>query len=246
MALEWTAEALRLSLFCVENVKIASADWKAITDQEEPQTQQNLAARRSLVGPFQGGVLNLSAVASRVDCVLLPKSPSETIDEGYVPTVGPWGVAVQDFSKATSAWLMAFEQPIYRLAFAGSLLAKCAGLQDAYTQLLALLQSVKGDPQRMRELIYRVSWPLNSTVVNGLPLHRITTWTALQIQLQLMVQTGIKTMTTEIPPTHVVRLEFDHSTDSERTKPFDRPTLVPIYEELVALASENAEKGEVL
>ena len=50
----------------------------------------------------------------------------------------------------------------------------------------------------------------------------------------------------ETPATYVIRLEFDHSTDVERTNPFDRAQLVPIYEELVALASENAEKGEVL
>ena len=51
---------------------------------------------------------------------------------------------------------------------------------------------------------------------------------------------------TEAPGTYVIRLEFDHSTDAERAAPFDRAQLVPIYEELVALASENAEKGEVL
>jgi hypothetical protein len=247
MALEWITETLRLSLFCAEDVKITPANWKAITDQDEPQTQQSFPARRIFSGPFQGGVLNLSAVGSRIDCVLLPKFPSATIDEGYVPTVGAWPDAGQSFVVSTSAWLAAFEQPIYRLAFGGSLLTKCAGLQDAYTQLLGMLQSVKGDPERMRELIYRVSWPLNSRTVDGLILHRITTWAALQIQLQLMMQTGTKTMTTGTPATtYVVRLELDHSTDAERTEPFDRGRLVPIYEELVALASENAEKGEVL
>jgi hypothetical protein len=241
--LEWTTETLRLSLFCAESAKITPAHWKAITGQDEPQTQQSLAGRRSFIGPFQGGVLNLSAIGSRVDCILLPRSPSETIEEGYVPTVGPWPDVARDFLKATSA---ALELPIYRLAFAGSVLAKCADLQDTYTQLLRMLRSVKGDPERMRELIYRVSWPLASGVLSNLIFHRITTWSAMQIQLQLMVQTGTKTTMTQTPATHVVRLEFDNSTDAERTESFDRTTLVPIYEELVALAFENAEKGEVL
>jgi hypothetical protein len=51
---------------------------------------------------------------------------------------------------------------------------------------------------------------------------------------------------TETGATYVIRFEFDHSTDSERMEPFDRAQLVPIYDELVALASENAEQGEVL
>src|SRR4051812_42475780 len=100
MALEWTTETLRLSLFCTENVKLTSADWKAITGQEEAETVQNVAPRRSLIGPFQGGVLNVSAVGPRVDCILLPKSPTETIGEGYVPTAGSWPSARDDFMKA--------------------------------------------------------------------------------------------------------------------------------------------------
>jgi hypothetical protein len=244
--LDWTAENLRLSFFCVDDAKITLAHWKAITGEDEPQTQQNLAGRRSFVSPFQGGVLNLSAIGQRVDCMLLPKSPSDTIDEGYVPAVGPWPDATRDFLKATCAWLTAFEFPICRLAFAGNLLAKCANPKDAYIQLLGLLRSIKGDPERMRELIYRVSWPLDSRVVNGLILNRITTWAVMQIQLQLFVQTGKKALMTGTPATHVVRLELDHSTDVDRTEPFNRATLVPIYEELVALALENSEKGEVL
>jgi len=246
MALDWTTETLRLSLFCSENVKLTIANWTTITGQDEPQTVQNVAPRRSFVGPFHDGTLNISAVGPRVDCVLLPKSPTEAIEEGYVPTIGSWPSACDAFVKATSEWLARFEQPVHRIAFGGSLIAKCESITDAYRQLLSMLQSVKGDPNRMRELIYRVSWPLQSKAVDGLLLNRITSWATLQIQLQLMVQTGAKTTMTETAATHVVRLEIDHSTDADRTNPFDRSQLVPIYRELVSLAAENAEKGEVL
>ena len=82
MALQWTTETLRLSLFLNENAKLSVGDWKAITGQDEPQTMQTLATRKSLIGPFQGGVLNVSTLGSRIDAVILPTSPTETIEEG--------------------------------------------------------------------------------------------------------------------------------------------------------------------
>jgi hypothetical protein len=61
-----------------------------------------------------------------------------------------------------------------------------------------------------------------------------------------LTQSGPTTVVNETPATIAIRLEFDHNTDAERIAPFDRHSLVPIYRELVALALENAEKGEVL
>jgi hypothetical protein len=245
MALEWTAETLRLSLFFSDTMKTTAADWTKVTGQDEPQTVQNVASRRSMIGPFQGGVLHITASGPRIDCILLPKSPTETVEEGYVPTIGTWPAVCTDFQKATSDWVAGFEQPIIRMAFAGTILAKCESLKDAYTQLLGLLKSVRGDPDKMKEVSFRINWPVNSRAANGLTLNRITSWAVLQIQLQLMIQTGTKTVVNETPATYVVRMEFDHNTDADRNLAFDRSMLVPIYDELVALALENAEKGEV-
>jgi hypothetical protein len=245
MELEWTAETLRLSLFFPNPVKVSLADWKTITGQDEPQTIQNTAARRSLIGPFLDGVLQVNAIGPRIDCVLLPKSPTETVEEGYIPQVGPLAATCAAFMDATKPWIESVQEPVHRMAVAGAALARCANLQDAYTKLLGMLQSVKGDPVRMRELVFRINWPVSSQKMQGLSLNRITVWSVLQVQLQLMVQTGQATVINETPATQVIRLEFDHNTDADRAEPFDRPILVPIYEELVALALENAEKGEV-
>ena len=160
--------------------------------------------------------------------------------------IGTWPTACDDFVKATSEWVATFEQPILRIAFAGTLLAKSDSPLDAYRQLLGLLKTVQGDPARMRELVFRINWPVKSKVANGLLLNRITHWSVIQIQLQLMLLTGTETVMSGTPATHVVRLEFDHNTDAERTELFERHQLVPIYNELVALALDNAERGEVL
>ena len=155
-------------------------------------------------------------LGSRIDAVILPKSPTETTEEGYVPQ-SAHGLAdapttskprlrgsLTSNTRSTASRLPAHSSP------------KLTASSDVYISLLGLLKSVKGDPERMRELIYRVSWPQKSKVVDGMTFHRITTWAALQIQLQLVVQTGMRSSTTETEATQVIRFEFDHSTDFER------------------------------
>jgi hypothetical protein len=246
MPLEWTAGTLRLSLFFPEAVRTTVADWSKVTGQDEPETIQNAAGRRSMIGPFHGGILQMNVIGPRIDCILLPKAPNETVEEGYVPTIGTVPKVLHDFVNATAGWLGELEQPLQRIAVAGTMLAKCENLPTAYATLIDMLRTVHGDPHRMKELVFRINWPRNSTAVNGLSLNRITTWSVIQIQLQILTQSGPTTVVNETPATIAIRLEFDHNTDAERIAPFDRHSLVPIYRELVALALENAEKGEVL
>src|SRR5437588_3802330 len=125
MALEWAAETLRLSLFFPNPVKVSVADWRTITGQDEPQTIQNTAVRRSLIGPFLDGVLQVNAIGPRIDCVLLPKSPTETVEEGYIPQVGALEATCAAFVDATKPWIESVQEPVQRMAVAGAALAKC-------------------------------------------------------------------------------------------------------------------------
>ena len=243
MALDWRTESLRLSLFFQQPVKFDVADWKLITGQDEPETIQKTVVARTLSGPFLDGVFHVNVIGSRIDCMLLPKAPTEMVEEGYFPHVGIFAAACSAFVDATKLWLEGIQEPVVRMAVGGGALAKCADLQDAYSALLGMLQSVKGDPTRMRELIFRVNWPVLSQKVQGILLNRISAWSVLQIRL--MVQTDQSAVINETAAAQVIRMEFDNSTDANRLVPFDQTNLVPIYEELVALALENAEKGEM-
>ncbi len=245
MALDWSAEILRVSLFSTDMVTLTAADWKTITGQDEAEIEQKVVARRTFSGPFLGGQLNVSAVGPRIDCILTPKPPTEAITEPFVPSVGSWPEARREFLKATQDWVGGIQVPVIRIAFGTTLLAQCADREAAYKALLGLLKSVQGDHTRMREMLFRINWPVNSKAVNDLLLNRITNWSVLQIHLQLMIQTDAKPLFDDLPTAHVVRLEMDHNTDAERTEPFDPNRLIPIYTELSELALENAEQGEL-
>jgi hypothetical protein len=48
----------------------------------------------------------------------------------------------------------------------------------------------------------------------------------------------------EQPAVHSIRLEFDINTSQAHAEPFKSDEYMPIFNELISLASENAEKGE--
>jgi hypothetical protein len=245
MALEWITETLRVSLFSTDKVSLTDADWKKITGQDEAETQQKVIGRRTMAGPYLGSLLTVSTVGSRVDCVLSPKAPTEPLEEGYVPSVGAWPAICNEFLNGTANWIGNFPAPVVRMAFGTTLLFRCADRRNAYDTLIGLLKTVEGDPERMSELIFRINWPVNSASVSGLKLNRITLWAVFEMHIQVTIPTVPELAIEDTPATFIVRLELDHSTDAKWTASFDQNRLVPIYKELVQLALENAEKGEV-
>jgi hypothetical protein len=97
----------------------------------------------------------------------------------------------------------------------------------------------------MRDLLYRINWPVKSKVVVGLTINRLTTWSSMKFLRKLLSVSGTEfSATADVGQLDAVRLEVDHNTDDARQAPFDAAQLVPIYRELVALACENAEQGE--
>lgn len=245
MTLEWIAENIRISLFSNEVVTLTNNDWKKVTGQEEPESQQKVLGRHTMSAPFQSGFLTITASGTRIDCVLSPK-PRKEVEEGYLPSLGDWPAACGAFLSATKQWVGQLSSPIVRIAFGAVLLNRCPTRREAYTSLIGLLKSVNGDAGRMRELIYRINWPIESNSVPGLTLNRITQWAVLELRTQIMmIAPGSPVIEQSAAPIFVIRLELDHNTDEGWMNPFDRDSRDLIYEELVQMALENAEKGEL-
>jgi len=188
----------------------------------------------------------MSSAVSRIDCVLTP-APTEIHDqeEGWFPRVGAWADLSLAFVKATSPWIGRIEVPIHRVAFGSILLAQAPSREAGYEQLQPLVQSLKIDSE-MRDLIYRVNWRRISASAKDLTINRITMFSVVQFKLgRVTISEGGVSAGNMVPTSDLSRLEMDHSTDQDRSEPFDQASLVPIYEELVALADENAKRGEV-
>jgi hypothetical protein len=244
MAIVWSTELLRLSLFSSEQLQVSGADWTAITGQHESETRQTLpGGGRSYVGKHRETQLTISSLGQRID-VIRSVYPPSVPQETKAPIIGDWEQVRDVFAGDTEPWLKSLKFSIVRIAFSCVLLVETADRMAAYELLKTLLKSVQVEPAAMRELIFRINWPLESTAVPNLRINRITNWNSVRLR-NVLLQLGDNA--TSVAPGRAfnfVRLETDHNTDEDRVDPFAQTELVPIYRELVGLASENAAKGE--
>jgi hypothetical protein len=245
MALDWTCESMRLSLFSSQAVKLLAGDWKALTGQDEPEQEQKGASRHVFAASMLGGQFTLGSIANRCDIFLTPAQQAD-IPEDYIPSVGKWPSAHEAFQKHVEPFLEQLAFPVMRMAFAPVLVHPFKDSLEAYKALLSLVKTIKQSPENMSDLLFRINWPKSSIAVNDLTYNRITTWSVQQYQVQLFVPDGNSPATFVQQLTHGLRLEIDHNTDQRRHAPFDAGRLVPIYRELTNLALQNAVEGEVL
>jgi hypothetical protein len=242
MDLDWQAELVRVSLFSSVSIKISDDDWKDITGQDEAATRTQIPGGHALFGPALDGRLSIVRSGSRVDCIL-----SAPPSDRYLK-IGPWPETIDNFRKATVPWIGALKFPITRIAIGSVLLCEAENRDRAYKLLGTLLKSVPVTP-KMEDLLFRVNWPCQSASVDGLVINRLTTWAVVKTTISTVTLTTAR----EAPEAQVdiggaidlVRLELDHSTPAEWVQPFDPAKVVRLYDELIALAFENAEKGEV-
>jgi hypothetical protein len=246
MARDWIAESLRLSLYSSEVIGLSEKDWSVLTGQDEAETRQTVpGGGKRYSGRFGPGQLMLAGFGTRADVILSGLPADQASETMEFSAVGAWDESRDFFVKATEAWLAQLSFPVVRLAFAPILLSETKDVVDSYEVLKGLLQSVQVVPGKMRELIYRINWPQDSKSVPGLTLNRITSWSGIQANVMFLQVGGTEAATMQGPPeSFAVRLEMDHNTDQGHKQPFEKQQLLPIYNELVALARENAELGE--
>lgn len=247
MPLDWICESVRLSLFATEAVRLSADNWKLLTGQDEAEKEQKGGGRHVFTGKVLGGQFSLGAVGNRCDLVLGPVRTGEDIREEAIANIGQWPSALSDFQKSTEAFLEQVSFPVARMAFATGLLHPTESLTDAYKALREQVKTLNQPAEELRDILFRINWPKNSTTLNDLTLNRLTLWQVQQIAVQVLIPDGNSPATTFVEePAHVLRLDIDHNTDGKRTQPFDANQLVPIYRELTNLALQNAEQGEVL
>lgn len=247
MALAWTCETIRLSVFSNRPLRLHANAWQMIsgTNDEAPNVQRS-AGREIVFGPYMEGQLSLATIGPRADLILAPSANPQKLLEGSIPAIGPWPSVLDGFQRSVAAYLGEHEVPIVRMAFAASLQSQYASAGEASAALMARVQSFKPPTDAFADLLFRINWPRLSTTAEALRLNRLTTWSVQHVQLQLMVDGSHSAASSEtVLSTSLLKLELDHNTDAERTEPFDRAQLMPIYDELTGLALQNAEQGEL-
>jgi hypothetical protein len=252
---EWRVLNLRLSVFLPQTRDVGIEDWKLLTGSDTPEAQIQQFGVKQLSGSALGAQLIVASLPGRIDIVLMQKPQIAAISSEF-PTgadapifVGDFFQVLGPFREGTSRWLETVSFDVLRVAFGATMLSPCRGRAESYARLGALLKSVKVEPQSMRDLTFVVNWQTPSRVLSEITLNRITKWAAMEIRGRMEAQ-GVPSFPNPVVDTIIVegpQLELDLSTPApvQDSAPLSRAKLVPIYEELLELAAENARAGEI-
>ncbi len=138
--------------------------------------------------------------------------------------------------------------PLNRLAFGAVLLSPAESVPEAYRALDKLLPSVDIDPDRTRDLIYRINRRRSSRCgIEGLEVNRLSTWGMVSvstIEMEISIGGSEKVRQVE-PPQYACRLEFDVNTTPEFGGELDKKKLPALLDELIELGSEIATEGDI-
>ncbi|WP_441255887.1 hypothetical protein [Tardiphaga sp. 285_C5_N1_2] len=246
---DWSALQLRLSLFSDAILAPTEAAWTRLTGQSEAENRialPGVPGGRQYSGELMGGLLALTFNLNRIDVILTgnPNITPEVASAMRFPTIGKWPESSQLFAKMVAAFTEQMPERFTRIAFGAHIVAEADSKEASYGILATMLKSVTVDPGKMRELQFRINWPEQSKVDPGLEINRITAWSSLSITSGLLQTSNQGLAGGPVSTVNVASLEIDNNTSADRKEPIEKPQILPIFEELLALANQNASSGE--
>jgi hypothetical protein len=236
----WLAQTIRLTTFSASAWVPPANIWEAVLN-EPPEVDQGQPRDRIRVqsGPWEDYILQVSATPFRVDWAATPRQGEDRL---LVADLMP------KFMATTGGWLATNPMEIKRLAFAVHGLLAEDDRVSGYNLLKDLIPSVREvDGRNTSDFLYQINRPLDSLVVPGLKLNRLTKWGYLRFQLAQLTLGISETSIIESTPVrfeNFVSLETDDNTDAERENALKTEDLGAIYDELARMAWENLEHGE--
>jgi len=239
----WLAESLRLTVFLTPGAVVGDSTWEDLVGKP-PETSVRRPAYQD-EGEFEDGRLTLATQPSRVDW--LYAADLRKIESG-LPTVGSFPDAVSKFQQLMYRWLKECP-PITRIAFGAILLQPVGNRIEGYKRIVDYLPSVKLDGENSSEFAYQINRPRVSNNIDALQINRLSKWSVMEMQrLQFVIpaeQVAIVQPAAPGEKRSACRLELDINTSPAFAGEFPKEKLFPVFDELIALGKEIAERGDV-
>lgn len=237
---EWGANQLRLTAFLTPTANMDATQWweRLTGDTPDAAISNPKLATQETRGEFAGGTLILRTQPLRIDWMHAPVMPEglPTIME----TLGPFPDSAAAFVKVMQVWLAGCP-PLQRLAFGAVLLHPVESRQAGYVTLSRYLHSVRLDVEHSSDFSYQINRVRQSNAIPDLPLNRLSKWAVSAVQSFTATGTIIGVGDRQ----HLCRLELDINTHPEPIGELLNGKLIDLLHELVSLAAEIAERGDV-
>ncbi|MBW2060562.1 MAG: hypothetical protein JRI95_03245 [Deltaproteobacteria bacterium] len=245
----WQIESLRVTVFHVSMVERELTVWDELI-KESPETRTSYPKQgfHRDEGAFENGKLIVETHPNRIDW--LYAADTDKIEEG-LPIIGLFPGAAENFCKLMHQWLKICP-PIKRLAFGAILLQRVEDREEGYRQISEYLPTVDVDldPIGPSDFLYQINRPrLSKSWSENLQINRLSTWSVSSIWRQgLNVEFSNREPVTPTHPRDTIsacRLALDVNTSQEFSGELPKNVLSDLFDELVILAKEIADKGDI-
>lgn len=241
----WLSEVFRLTAFFQgPDASDPSSWWKQVTG-EEP-TNKIVQPKNKLFqdeGPYAGGHLVLTKQPGRIDWLFIPSFDNQ-LGMADFRDLKPFDEKREIFEGIANRWLEAC--PTFsRLAFGAILNMPVESGSKGYSELSNFLTSVDIDAEDSSDLIYQINRRRMSKIIPGLTINRLSKWSVAIVDVGY-IPTGTPFEEGAIKETlSFARLELDINTFQGYKDILPREKYTSIFNELMDLAYEIKEKGDV-
>lgn len=244
----WLVESVRLTAFPVLPVQ---GDYDQVWEKVMGAPPSELRIQRN--GPFatymaevehDDGFISLRGETAKVDW--LYSANSTLSGPGHQLDVGSFDTALSTFERSVESQYFATAiGTVNRLALGLVLLQPVESRQAGYTLLNSLVEEINVDPERARDMVFRVNYRRPSGHVPGLQINRLAEWSVVQLLAQAVEFSDRDAITRFASSDFLVRLAIDVNSAPEHSELVQSRPQEDIYSELKEMAVEIVETGGV-
>lgn len=242
----WRGELFRFTVFFLPQDRIDSSNWweHIIGEPPEIRNQQPKAGTLREEGSYQGGRLILTALPDRADWLFIPVFDPQTGSPDF-DQLPSYEIALNIFRQLIERWI-AICPPPSRVAFGTILNYPVPNRPTGYRFLGHYLHNVQLDPENSSDFHYQINRRRSSKKIPGLFLNRLSKWAVNIAQFsQLTIGPAVREYIISSDNLIFAHVELDINTAPDNQSSFSSQQLPVIFSELVELASEIAERGDV-
>ncbi len=245
MAVDWQVESLRLSVFPIEiNDVSPSKLWEQHIGKPDPEVLIQPGKINQRNAEHGNGNVYLVKTPNQIDCRYVIE-PDESNTDELIPAWGSWQHEVGVFLDLTIDLLRSpLILPLNRIAFGAVLMSPAKDLSRTHVHLASLLP--RFDLEDASEFNYLINRRRGSTIVSALQINRLSRW--LIVTLERKDSTLDPVMDEEqkrVDRLFASRLELDINTIPTDGNGIQSESLPTLFEELLQMGLEIAEKGDV-
>jgi hypothetical protein len=241
------SEGFRLTSFFHPSGRMDHSQWweTVVGEMPEKRNSQPKTGVFQDEGPYAGGYLILSIQPGRADWLFFPSFDNQ-IGMPIFQELPPYQLNKDLFLQVMNRW---FEicPPIRRVAFGLILNIPVPDRPTGYRELSKCLSKIQIDSDNSTDLLYQINRRRISKNIPDLSLNRLSKWAVAVIESIRIPADGVSPVVAgfQQSPYYFVRLELDVNTAQEYNENIPNEKYMPLLSELLELAFEIAENGDI-